>query len=531
MHLRLRALGAALAAAALHVLPLPAQTQPPAAPSPATTPGSAPRGLAPRPTGPATPPPVVRKPSVAPVLSVRIDSTVASAGRAPERWDQISAATANSGTYRLPVGRGHSGPSVLRVQVLLNRSLFSAGMLDGVWGRNTQNALLWYQGREGLPRTGIVDSVTYARLVQTAADSGSLTVEAHALTAEDVRGPFITIPTDIYEHAKLRCSCYETLSEKLSEQFQTGRNLLRKLNPGVNLDSVAAGDTLFVPAVRAADARAAGEVAQLVVSGTDNYAQALDASGRILYYFAATLGASYDPSPDGDFYVMSIHDNPWWNYQPKILANVPDDRPSAMIPPGPNSSVGRTWMSLSVPHYGIHGTKSPETIGYAQSAGCVRLTNWDANFLSRRITPGTPVSFRDTRAGSGPASRNAAPAVRNSARPAAAPAARDTARRTAPAPVTSTPRDTVHHPAAPTPRPAAAPTAAPRDTVRRTPASAPAATTAPRPASPAARDTVHRAPAAPARPAQATPAPRDTTHRPAPAARDTARAPATPRRG
>jgi lipoprotein-anchoring transpeptidase ErfK/SrfK len=28
--------------------------------------------------------------------------------------------------------------------------------------------------------------------------------------------------------------------------------------------------------------------------------------------------------------------------------------------------------------YGIHGTSAPETIGYAASNGCVRLTNWDA---------------------------------------------------------------------------------------------------------------------------------------------------------
>ncbi|HEX8395620.1 MAG TPA: L,D-transpeptidase family protein [Longimicrobium sp.] len=493
MHLRLRVLGAALAAAAAHVIPVAAQTQP-ATPPPATnpaTPAQPPRGLAPRPTGPAQPAPVVRRPSVLPVLSVRVDSTVTNAGRPPERWDQLTAAAANSGTYRLPVGRGHSGPSVLRAQVLLNRSLFSAGMLDGVWGRNTENAVLWFQGREGLPRTGVVDSATYARLVQTAG-ADSITVARHVLTAEDVRGPFVTIPTDIYQHARLSCSCYESLSEKLSERFQTGRQLLRKLNPGMNLDSVEAGDTLSVPAVRAPDARAAGEVAQIVVSGTDNYAQALDSGGRILYYFAATLGASYDPSPDGDFYVLSIHENPWWNYQPRILASVPDDRPSAMIPPGPNSSVGRVWMALSAPHYGIHGTKSPETIGYAQSAGCVRLTNWDALFLSRRITPGTPVSFRDTRAGSGPRSRTA-PAARDTARPAApataSPAPRDTVRRTAPA------RDSTHT------RPAT-PAAAPRDTAHR---AAPAHTPAP------ARDS--------------TPAHRPAVARPAqPAARDTARA-------
>jgi lipoprotein-anchoring transpeptidase ErfK/SrfK len=53
------------------------------------------------------------------------------------------------------------------------------------------------------------------------------------------------------------------------------------------------------------------------------------------------------------------------------------------------------WMQLSKPHYGIHGTSAPETIGYATSNGCVRLTNWDADFLSRRVREGTPVEFRD----------------------------------------------------------------------------------------------------------------------------------------
>jgi lipoprotein-anchoring transpeptidase ErfK/SrfK len=53
------------------------------------------------------------------------------------------------------------------------------------------------------------------------------------------------------------------------------------------------------------------------------------------------------------------------------------------------------WMALSKPHYGIHGTSAPETIGYTTSSGCVRLTNWDARFLAERISPGTAVEFRD----------------------------------------------------------------------------------------------------------------------------------------
>ena len=410
----------------------------------------------------AAPAPAQRRASVAPAASIDPAQIRSGAGPARERWEQISVETANSGVYALPVGRGHSGPSVLHVQVLLSRAFFSAGMLDGRWGRNTQNAVLWFQAREGLPTTGVVDSATYARLRTAAGEEP--TVREHVLTAEEVRGPFLQIPADIYEHARLRCSCYESLGEKLTETFAAPADLLRRLNPGVTLDSVTAGTRLFVPAARVPDARPAGEVRQLVVSGTGNYLQALDGGGRILYHFAATLGSSYDPSPDGDFTVRSVHENPWWHYQPRLLAHVDDDRPNAMIPPGPNNAVGRVWMALSAPHYGIHGTKSPETIGYAQSAGCVRLTNWDALFLSRRVPPGTPVSFRNTRDGA---------AARP---PAAPPAAPPEPPRVLGVPPDSIPRDSADAVRAepPAPPPAAdsaapAPPPPPADTARADP--------------------------------------------------------------
>ena len=35
--------------------------------------------------------------------------------------------------------------------------------------------------------------------------------------------------------------------------------------------------------------------------------------------------------------------------------------------------MGVVWIDLNKPHYGIHGTPAPETIGRAQSHGCVRL--------------------------------------------------------------------------------------------------------------------------------------------------------------
>ncbi|MDB4950014.1 MAG: murein L,D-transpeptidase [Gemmatimonadetes bacterium] len=309
----------------------------------------------------------------------------------------MTPASVNAPAAHLPAWRGFAGPTMLRIQVLLDRALFSPGMMDGRWGKNTEHAVYWLQVREGLPPSGRVDSATYNRLLRLAGGPAEL-VRPYALTADDVAGPFTRIPSDIYEQAKLPCSCYQTLTEKLSEAFHATPEVLRKLNPGVKLDSVRAGQVLQVPAVRNPADRP-GEVAVLEVSGPGNYVHALDARGRILYHFPSTLGSSYDPSPQGDFAVAQVDQDPWWHYQPKILASVPDDHADAMIPPGPNSAVGRVWVTLSVPHYGIHGTKSPETIGYAVSAGCVRLTNWDALFLSRRLRIGTPVRFRGTRLG------------------------------------------------------------------------------------------------------------------------------------
>ena len=328
--------------------------------------------------------------------------TAADSVRNPEKWEQISMQAVNSGPVHLPVYGDVAGPTAFRVQVLLDRALFSPGMIDGRWGKNTAKAVYWLQKREGLPATARMDSATFQRLVRLAGEPKEL-VRAHQLTAEDVKGPFVPdLPEDwsgdvIYEVAEKSCTCYRTLEEKLSERFHVIPELLQQLNPGVDVKSLRAGQTVNVPNVRGDSARAQGKVARIEVSGKGSFVHAVDASGRILYHFPSTLGATYDPSPQGDFKIVGVTLDPSWHFQPDILEKVPDDKPDAMIPKGPNNAVGVVWMALSEPHYGIHGTNSPETIGYASSAGCVRLTNWDAAFLSRQVGKGTPVKFRDTR--------------------------------------------------------------------------------------------------------------------------------------
>jgi lipoprotein-anchoring transpeptidase ErfK/SrfK len=347
---------------------------------------------------------------------VPVDSTAAQtvpAAALAEKWEDISPARVNGDSMQLPLSGRVAGPSVLRAQILLDRARFSPGVMDGKWGKNTEKAVYWLQRREGLPATGQIDDATYRRLQALAGSPDSLVV-AYPLAAEDVAGPFEKLPTDIYERAKLKSSGYESLAEKLSERFHASAALLARLNPEADLDSLAAGDTLHVPALAAVPDSAAGAVAQLVVSEGGHFLHALDATGRILYHFPSSLGSRYDPSPSGDYEVVSVARNPWWHYQPKLLAHVPDTAREARIPPGPNNAVGSVWISLSKPHFGIHGTSAPESIGYTSSAGCVRLTNWDATFLAGLVRPGIPVQFRDVVEDDGAAADSTGTAARDS---------------------------------------------------------------------------------------------------------------------
>jgi lipoprotein-anchoring transpeptidase ErfK/SrfK len=212
-----------------------------------------------------------------------------------------------------------------------------------------------------------------------------------------MKGPFTAIPTSVYSQAKMSCMCYSSPAEALAEKFHTTPKFLAQLNPKVRFGALESGTKLLVPNVDddgSAKPQDTAIAARLVISKKGYWTQALDARGKIISHFPSTLGAGYDPSPTGDFKVNYVSYDPAFKYQPKLFHEVPDNMPQALLPRGPNSPVGVVWMSLSKPHYGIHGTSSPETIGYANSHGCVRLTNWDALRLSYMLLDGTPVEFR-----------------------------------------------------------------------------------------------------------------------------------------
>lgn len=278
---------------------------------------------------------------------------------------------------------------ILKLQIFLDYHGYSPGEIDGKWGYNTGRALYVYQMNNGLLPTGQLDDRMLARLEQF--PDGYL-VE-YTLTAEDVKGPFYTIPRDYHQMAKLKWLPYESLTEKIAEKFHCSQGLLRKLNPGMDLDQVQAGDRILAPNVLNGIDEKRGEVGLIRVSKHNKWTMAFDAQGRFMFYYPSTLGSEYDPLPLGNFQVTSVIFYPPFKYQPKLFWDADPNEPEALLPPGPNSPVGKVWIGTSRKSVGIHGTPNPENISRNTSHGCIRLTNWDAEQLAKRVKPGTKIEF------------------------------------------------------------------------------------------------------------------------------------------
>ncbi|WP_442601378.1 L,D-transpeptidase [Paenibacillus sp. KN14-4R] len=104
----------------------------------------------------------------------------------------------------------------------------------------------------------------------------------------------------------------------------------------------------------------------------------VDLSDRMLYLlqdhkvtrgFPIAVGAMLTQTPTGEYTIVNKSSNPG----------------------GP---FGVLWMGLSRPHYGIHGTNNPSSIGHMVSHGCIRMYNEDVLVLSSLVDIGTTVIIR-----------------------------------------------------------------------------------------------------------------------------------------
>jgi lipoprotein-anchoring transpeptidase ErfK/SrfK len=298
----------------------------------------------------------------------------------------------------------------LHVQVLLDRLGFAPGVIDGKGGQSLQAALRGFQKARGLPVTGKVDRPTLRILHRYRTVRP---VRILAVSPEDAAGPFSgPLPKDPAAQAKLPTLGYANLLEKLAEKFHTTSATLVELNgpaarlgPGARLRFPN-----VLPSSRDYDAKMPElwrrtlsdlnvsanqpQGARVVVDKSEGVLQVYDKADRLIAQFPATMGSEHDPLPIGKWTIKGAAYNPPFHYNPKLFWDVSDGKSKQLLPPGPNGPVGVIWLDLSKPHYGIHGTPNPETIGRAESHGCIRLSNWDAARLSLMVKPGTPAVFQ-----------------------------------------------------------------------------------------------------------------------------------------
>ena len=278
-------------------------------------------------------------------------------------------------------------PPPLRAQILLERAAFSPGELDGAWGSKSRQAMRGFQRAHGLAETGEPDDASLAALDKDTAPA----LVGYTITADDVAGPFVKTPDGPVAKSKMASLPYESAAEALGERFHASPALLRALNNAVPLD--VAGGMLVVPNVL--DIAPLQQAAKVVIDKSDGVLRLVDAAGNAYAQFPITTGSAEYPLPIGDLTIESIAPNPTYSYDPALIAGADPDGEKAQLPPGPNGPVGTMWMSLSKPHYGIHGTPDPARIGRTQSSGCVRLTNWSANAVAQAVSAGMTVSIQD----------------------------------------------------------------------------------------------------------------------------------------
>lgn len=307
--------------------------------------------------------------------------------------------------------------TLFHAQILMSAAGFSPGVIDGKKGESFRLALRSFQESRGLKVNGELDQPTRRALLE----ANRVSTVMVKLTEDDVGGqehvyPF---PKGPEQQAELDFLGYRNMLEQLAERYHTTPETIVALNGPDKM--IGVGQTLRLPNVvpTATDyANAKGKGAE--VFGTLNidsnqptgdyvvvdksegvlkvYQGAVpgaDSSeyGKLVAAFPVTMGSKEYPLPIGRWKATTYAFLPPFNYQPKILNNPKTDK-ELHLPPGPNGPVGVAWLDLTKEHYGIHGTNEPQTIGRAESSGCIRMTNWDVLRLSQMLKPGFTAIFQ-----------------------------------------------------------------------------------------------------------------------------------------
>lgn len=303
-------------------------------------------------------------------------------------WLAAAALTATGGT----VWASQTEAALRRAlawQIALDKVGFSPGLIDGRIGPKTRLATREFQRVHGLAQTGELDKATAAAL-KIDPDNA---IARYTIQESDFKeiGP---APTSWLARSKLNFLGHPSLDAVLAEKFHCARHLLATLNPGVNINQLKAGGRIVVPAVT--DYVDGFSAQRIEINLSEKVIRVIDGRNRLVALFHCSVAANKAKMPAGQARVTSVVPDPNYTFNPRMWPEVKENIPGPLnIPPGPRNPVGRIWIGLSKPGYGIHGTPNPELIGKTGSHGCFRMANWDAVRLGRMVSVGTEVRFVD----------------------------------------------------------------------------------------------------------------------------------------
>jgi L,D-transpeptidase ErfK/SrfK len=114
--------------------------------------------------------------------------------------------------------------------------------------------------------------------------------------------------------------------------------------------------------------------------------------GRLVGSYPIGAGQPGWPTFTGAFTVVRKEVDPVWDVPLSIQREMRAQGKQVVtqVPAGPNNPLGKYWLGLSAPGFGIHGTSAPLSIYRFQSHGCIRLHNADIEALFAQVSEGTP---------------------------------------------------------------------------------------------------------------------------------------------
>lgn len=291
----------------------------------------------------------------------------------------------NNASWYEDIGKGQF-PVYARAHVMLNNAHASPGAIDGTSGKNTLKAIASFQQMNGIKPTGTLTQETWDALL--AKQGSKPAFVEYTITEEDLKGPYAeSIPSDYALQAKMKGLYYTRVTEMLGEKFHMDEDFLKKLNPKATFKK--AGEKLIVANIRN---EVPEDIHLIVAHKGAKQLYLFNSRNQMIASFPATIGSSSTPSPTGTYKVTGVAKNPWYSYSPSNFVQGNNKKPLS-LPPGPNGPVGNIWIGLSKKSFGIHGTPNPSAISKTASHGCIRLTNWDANDLGRKVKSGVTVRF------------------------------------------------------------------------------------------------------------------------------------------